>query len=274
MTSQRRTVVRRALAVAGVLGLVTALAGGIVAWRIIEQLDRSVQASLELTDEALTTLDAAVEVAEEALVVVDAGLASTESTVREVSTALDEGRTLLEATAEITTDEVAPAIEAVSATLPGLIDVAGVIDQTLAALAALPIGPDYDPDQSFASTLRDLDAQLADVPDDLAEIGELVAATADSLTAIQEGSAEVADDLGRLRTALGDSAEVLAGYRETTGAARDLVTTQTADLGRDLTVARVLIVLGALSVALGQLVPLGAAWLLAEPRRIRDLLAD
>jgi hypothetical protein len=271
--SNRRRAGRLLLAV-GVLGVLASTAGVVVGWRLVTELDTAVGRSLTLTSEALVALESSVEVAEGALVLIDQGLASTEATTRDVSAALEEGETLFEATATLTENEIATSLEAVEGTLPSLIEVAAVIDRTLSALSSLPLGPAYDPQEPFDSSLRQLQTELDGLPEDLREQAGLIRGAGDSLATVRDGTGDIADSLGELQIALSASAELLGEYTATASQARELVTESEASLEGQLWLARVMIVVLGAVLASAQLVPLGAGWLLLHPDRARKLFEE
>jgi hypothetical protein len=272
MSNPRRA--GRALVAVGVFGVLASVVGVVVGWRLVTELDTAVGRSLTLTSEALVALESSVEVAEGALVLIDTGLASTETTTRDVSAALEEGEELFDATATLTEDQIATSLEAVEGTLPSLIEVAGVIDRTLSALSALPLGPAYDPQVPFDESLRGLQSELDGLPEDLRAQADLIRGAGGSLATVRDGTGDIADSLAELQTALSASAELLGEYTATAGQARELVTESEASLEAQLRLARALICTLGLVLASGQLVPLGAGWLLLHPERARKLLEE
>jgi ABC-type transporter Mla subunit MlaD len=269
-----RTLAGKAFIAAGAVGIVASLLGMVVAVAVTAELDRSMRRSLELTGEALEALDASVDVAEETVILVERSLASTEATTRDLVVAFEDGEALLAATADLSEGQIASSLEAVENALPTLIEVAEVMDTTLTALSALPFGPSYDPDEPFDDSLRAVQAELDGLPDDLRAQADLIREAGANLGTVGEGTAAIADDLGGLRDTLDTAASVLGTYARTADEARDLVQQSESNLGRQLVTLRLLIVVGGLAVAAGQVVPLSIGWALRNPDAFRTFLAS
>lgn len=259
------------LAIAGV-GTVATVSASVVGVRFLTQLDTSLDASLGVTSQAVDTLTATVELVGDTVQTVEGTLDRTERTTRDVGAALDDAGDVLEATAELTEDQLAASLQEVEDALPALIQVAAVIDRTLSALSAVPFGPDYDPAEPFDDSLREIQREIADVPEALREQAGLVRSSRRSLAQVSAGTEGIADDLGELSRALAAAGELLEGYADTAVEARDLVTESQAGLGAQLDVARGLTVVLGIAFTLGQVVPAGAGWLLRDPARATTFL--
>lgn len=267
----RRTVSTALLALGGV-GAVATLAASVVGVSFLTQLDASLEASLGVTASAVDTLTSSVELAGETVIAVERTLGQTERTTRDLSGALDDAGAVLDATADLTEDELAASLQEVQDALPALIQVAAVIDRTLSALDRLPFGPDYAPSEPFDDSLREIQREMADVPEALREQADLVRRSRRSLDRVSAGTTAIADDLADLHGTLTEAGAVLEGYADTAVEARDLVAESQAGLGAQLDIARGLVVVLGLTFTLGQAVPLGAGWLLRDPARAATFL--
>lgn len=263
--SLRPATAGRVLQVIGVVGVVAGLLGLVVGLRLLHLLDDALADSLGVSAQAVDALGASVEVAGDTLQALDVTLADTARTTRDLGTSLTDAEAVLRATAELSEQEIAGGLAAVQDTLPALIQVASVIDTTLGALSVLPFGPDYDPAEPFPDSLRALQAELDGMPEALQEQAGLIRDGADSLGTVRNGTGDIADGLDDLHATVADAGTLIEDYAATAGDARDLVTGNQAALDRQLSWARVLVVLLALSFVAGQAVPLGIGWLLRRP---------
>jgi methyl-accepting chemotaxis protein len=268
-----REVAGRVLLGVGAVGAVVTLIAIVVGVRFLTQLDRSLEASLVVTARAVDTLTSSVELAGETVDAVEGTLRRTERTTRDLVTGLEDAGAVLDATADLTEQEIATSLEAVEDAMPALVQAAAVIDRTLSALSVIPFGPDYDPAEPFDDSLRAVQRELSGVPEALREQSELIRASRRSMDEVSAGTSAIADDLGELHRSLGSAADVLEEYAATAVEARDLVDESQADLGAQLDVARVLVVVLGVTFALGQAVPAGAGWLLLNPARAKAFLA-
>lgn len=264
----------RVLLVVGVIGVLAGLGGIILGQLLITSADDALSRSLVLTGETLEALEDAVVVAEGTVVLVEGGLRQAEATTEDLVGTVDDGAMLLRNIGDLTEDQLAGSLAAFEQSLPGLIDAAGVIDSTLTALATLPFGPSYDPEEPFDDSLRELQASLDGLPEDLREQALLLRETGESLDEVGAGTAEISRDLAAIRTGLDGALEVLRSSTAQATSARELVADTREGLGRQLLLARVLVVLLGLTTAAAQIVPLAIGWSLLRPPGSRPLLRE
>lgn len=245
----------RVMLVIAVLGVLASLVGGIVAWRLVGDLDRGIGQSLELTADALVTVDDSFAIAEDALGILLVGVADAEAAVRSLSASMREGSAALESATQLTGGEVADALESVEQTLPAVQSAARAIDETLAALDALPLGLDYSPDRPLAETIGELRDELRDLPDELREQAAQVELMSEELTSATADTEATADSLAALHDRLVDAEGLVADYSLRTGEARSLVDEQGDVLASSAVRARGVVVMLAVVFALGQFVP-------------------
>lgn len=267
-----RLLAGRVLIAVGVLGIIAGLGGIVLGQLLITSADDALSRTLALSGETLDALQDALVVAEETVALVEGGLGRAEVTTGNLAGTLEDGSALLRSTADLTEGRLAESLAAFERSLPGLIDVAAVIDRTLSALSGLPFGPAYTPAEPFDESLRELQRSLAGVPADLRDQAELIRRTGDSLEEVGAGTTAIAGDLGAIREGLDDALTVL---RDSTGTARDasvLVGDTQANLRVQLGLARALVVLLGLTTALAQLVPLALGWTFVRPVDAKPLL--
>jgi hypothetical protein len=268
----RRPTVGRALVAIGTVGVVVTLVATAVGLRLLGSLDRTLTDSVGVAAEAIDALGATVELAGETTSRLTVTLRRTATTTRDLSAALSDAEGVLSATADLSEDQVAGSVAGVEDALPALVQVAAVIDRTLSALSSIPFGPDYDPEEPLDRSLRTVQAELDGLPEALREQAELIRDASRDLRTARVGTAAIADDLDGLVTTLERSTELIERYAATAGDARELVSGE--DLSGQLVAARVLLLIAGVTIALGQLLPLGAGWLLLRPDAARAFLHD
>lgn len=264
----------RVLVAAGALGVVAALLGTVVGVRLLGRLDTSLQDSVAVTATTLEALDSTVALATDALARTTTTLQDAADTALTVGEATDATVAVLDGAADVTGQEVAGSLAAVQRTLPALIDVAGVIDSTLGALDALPIGPTYDPDVPFDDALRGVEEELDGLPAALRDQAELLRDGADRLAEVRDATTTVGIDLRALAETLHETGETVADLRTATDEATAILARDAGGLTDDLGLARWLLAAVGLATAVGQLVPLGAGLALLDPDRARRLLSQ
>lgn len=258
----RRTIGTAFVAIAA-FGAVVSLVGTVVVWQFVGSLSRDTDRSLELAVDALVAIDATLDVADELVTSLDDGLAGVASTLEVVGATIEDTAQVASATAGVAA-EVAPTLDRVDDALGSLSSISGAIDSTLRQLSRLPFGPSYDPDTSIVTVLDDL-------RDDLGPIGERLDAAAVELDGFAGTTGELRDevdglaaDVDAIRTSLAGSAALVEVYRTTVADAAELADTTRGDLGDDLARTRLVIVLAGFALVLAQAVPL---WLGLELRR-------
>lgn len=255
----------RALLGVGILGVVLSALATVVGLRLLTGFDVALANSIALTADALDAVDASVQVTEGAVSSLTGALRRTEATTRQLAIGIGDTEAVLDATADLTEDELAGSISAVEGALPALIDVAAVIDRTLSALSSVPFGPDYDPAEPFDDSLRSIQRELDGLPEALQDQAELVRDASSSLGEVQRGTLAIADDIGELEDALREASVLLADYSATASDARELVERSERDLQGELRLARVLAVALGLTMMAANAAPLGVGWLLLRP---------
>lgn len=262
--ARRRGAVGRGLQVLAVIGVVVAVFGATVAWRVVGAVDAIAVDSAAVTAEALTSLESTLDVAADLVASLDGTLTALEDTLVTTSGSLEDGAVALGSVSDLA-DDAAPALGSATETLRSLESIGTSIDRTLSALSSLPIGPDYDPSESFGTTVGKL-------ADDLDPLADSFATTAEDLQDVGASTDQLREDLDRLVVGIGDadarlddSAALIAEYRSTAQRAGRTADLASQGLGTDLTFLRLLVLVGCLVLAFGQMVP----WLVA-----RALLAD
>lgn len=268
----RRTTVARSLLAIGAVGSTATLVATGVGMLVLADLDRSLAASVTVTADAVDALADTVAVADDLVGEVAGTLADAGLAARAASGGMDASVDVLEGAADVTDEDVASSLAAVQDALPALVDVAAVIDTTLGALDRLPVGPTYDPDVAFDDAVRSLQRELDGLPEALQLQAGLLRDGAVELRDVQRSADFLADDLDELSRDLRDAREVLDTVATTARDAARVLDEDVAGLAGGITTARVLLVVAGVSLALGQLVPVGAGWLLLRPDRLSRLL--
>lgn len=268
-----RGLVGKAMVAIGVIGALTSVLGAIVGFRTLSQLDRTLDGTIGVTADAVEALQSSVELGGDTMAAIERILEETEAATRGLGVALLDTEAALTGVADLSEGEIASSLTAVERSLPALIDVAAVIDRTLAGLSAVPFGPNYDPDERFDESLRAVQEELRGLPEGLREQAALIRDGRDSLGTVRRGTARVADDLHTLNATLASTAALLDRYADTATEARDIVSGGHEGLRRNLILGRVLVViLGGVLLA-SQAVPLGIGWFLLRPEAATAFLA-
>lgn len=252
--------VGRAMVAVGVLGVVAGAAVAIVGWWLVGSARDAADTSLALTAQALETLDASVALSAQTVGTLDDALGDVQRATASAAVALGQGEELLAQSAELTGTRLADALAAADRSLPAIERVAAVIDTTLQAVDALPVGPEYDPEQPFDESIRDLQAALGPVPGELRAQAGLLDELSASVGAAGRDTAAIAEDVGAVAASLDEARRLLASYAASGAEAGERVSQARADTRAQAGAARLALVALGASAALGQVVPLAAGW--------------
>lgn len=258
----------RIMVVTAAVGLVVAVVGTVVAWRLVGQVGGAVDESLAITDESVDTIEDTIVVAGQVVDDVGAALGALDDVLVQLRDGTRDVEPVLGDVEDLTTD-VPTALSAFQDTLDRVAGAAGEVDAILVQLARLPLAPSYDPETT-------LSAQLDQLSDDLDPVIETLAASGDDLAALRVTTSELRAELGGLTsdvralvTRMDESSALIDRYQAQAGRAGDLVDGSRDDLDGSVTAMRVLVILGGLVFAAGQLVPLwvGSGLLSSDPTR-------
>ncbi len=259
VVEQRTGRVLQFLAIGGVAVAVTLT---IVAWDVLGDLERNVDRSLRIGEDAAATLGETIDLAASVIAAVDSGIVTLDRALDAVEVGLADAADVATSTADLSVT-VADSFDDVDIALGKVETLSSTIDRTLRALSAIPLGPDYDPEVSYPEAIAELraafgpvDIQMRTLAADLDEFAASAVGVGSNLDALQ-------GDLVDARAALADSERLLDGYRVAAAEAGQLAATSRGDLDSSMALARfVAVLLGAWIVA-AQYVP----WWLSRQMR-------
>jgi hypothetical protein len=257
----------RAIAVFGVVVSVVVSAS---LWQFLGDLDRNLNQSLVIGEDAATTLRETIDVADEIVASLDTGLTTLGRTLETVDRAVADSSGVAASTATLAST-LPDSFDDIDAALATVESLSGAIDGALRGASRIPLGPDYDPEVPLPTAVADLRAAFEPIGDDLAVIAGELEAFADGSDGLQRDIGDVRADLERTQTALADSSRLLDRYRVAADDARELAASSRSDLDRSLAWARLAVVLVGLLLAAMQFVPW---WLGGRLLANRDASAD
>ncbi len=240
--------------IVGTVGVLVGVGGAVVGQGLVTDVSRDAETALVLVTDGLESGQASIELAGTAVTDLESAVGTAVTASDEVADTLANSGQLIGEVARITGEDLPESIEAVDAAMPGLIRVAGLIDNTLRA--ARFFGADYDPDRPFDEAVADLDASLEGMPDDLRTQATLLADSTEDVAQIASTARVLSSDLGELRAELAATSQILSEYESTAAEATELVAQLSADLDERAVLLRVFVVAFGLVFAAGQIAPL------------------
>jgi hypothetical protein len=223
----------------GITGIVFSLVGTVAGWRLIGILEDSFERTFELT---AATLKAASDTTATALVMLsaaDEGLAEVERSLGTTTDGLERMATLTAELGIVLTVEVPGALDAITATMPAMIDTARVVDGTMRALSF--VGVDYDPDIPLDESLEQVTAAVAPLAIELRAQAEPFTEVGLTLGSLGDSVSAVGEDVAVIGAEIDNSRGVLDQYETAAAEARSLVADLRTRFGGQMTMMRFLV---------------------------------
>jgi len=239
----------------GAVGVIVAVVGAVVGWIFVGQVADASDDSLEVTVQTLDAVDDTIDLAEEVLVSTVDAVEALAGTLTAVSGSFETGTAAIDDIASLA-DTLGPSLTDAAGTVRTLERIGGQIDSALDTLSSLPIGPNYDPDNGLGETFGSLADTLDELPDELETTSESLTDFTDDAGGLQAELDLFADAVGAVVTDLGNTGTLVEQYRASVTDARALATETKNDLDLSVALMRVLLVVGGITLLLGQIVPL------------------
>ncbi|MEX2423357.1 MAG: hypothetical protein WD990_05205 [Acidimicrobiia bacterium] len=196
--------------VGGVLTGLGALVGMLVGWSLVAGGGDAVTASVDSARRALTAVSETTRVVDDTFDAVADSLRGVQITMSDTSLTLTQASAVTRNLGTVITVDVPESVDAVRATLPGLIRTAGVVDSAMRGLSFF--GVDYDPEVPLDESIGTIDAQLAEIPMVLRAQQATLDSVAGDLRTFSSATLEIADDLAAIRLQLAAASDVLGSY--------------------------------------------------------------
>ena len=236
------------------VGAVVAVFGIVVGWIFVGQVATASDDSLQVTVQTLDAVDDTIDLAEEVLGSTVDAVDALAGTLTAVSGSFETGTAAIDDIASLA-DTLGPSLADASDTVRSLERVGGQIDSVLGALSSLPIGPDYDPEDGLGDTFGRLADTLDELPGELESTSGSLTEFTDNAGGLQAELDEFASAVGTIALDLGDTGTLVDQYRTSVSDARALAVGTKNDLDLSVTLMRVLLVVGGITLLLGQVVP-------------------
>lgn len=243
---------------AGVVGAITAVLVAFLGSRLVTAGSESGLEILAVTRDLLATAGDTAATIE--VIVGDAadGLATVEGSVASGAATLSEVADLADDLGSVVSEDLPESLDALRETMPQVIATAGVIDGVMRTLRF--VGVDYDPDAPLDDSLRALDEQLAEIPGELRAQADGFDAAASGIADFAGSSVDIAREIGTIRATLSGSTEILADYDATVSRGIRVLDELQDRLERQISAARIGILVLGLALAVGQTIPIAIGW--------------
>ena len=232
------------ISIIGLVGLVGSVVLAVIAFLMVSDVYGRLRQSLEITADAVRTVDTTLEVASGALLT----LGQTVETVKAATEQAAESSVLVESSvsqaAEVVGIDLPETIDAVRETMPALIEASSLIDTTLRGLALF--GVPYDPDVPLGEGFRRLDEELEPLSDTLRQNGAVMERLVPTVSGFRTQTELLATQVDEIGAAVEEAAEVIASYQTQAAAFDEAIQSARDSTTRGSVLMRVLVVLGGL----------------------------
>lgn len=252
-SNRRRGLGGTMIAIAAV-GVVVALVGTVVAWQLVGRLDDSSRQTLTVTIQTIDSIEDSLDLAAD---VITATTDSVDAAAESLD-ALDESfdaATGVVGEIDDLTEIVGPTLEEAGASLRQLEGVGNGIDDLLGDLSSIPFGPDYDPERGLGETIGDVATELEALPAEFEQTSNDLDTFETSIDELQVEIAVLASSVGEVSAELEGSDTIIDQYRTNLADARSIAVVTRDDLDSNVGLMRLILLIGGLNLALGQIVP-------------------
>lgn len=255
-----------------IVGVAVALSGTAVAWQLTGELTTSSRETLDVTIETIDSLEDSIDLADDVLSATTESIDTASTALTALAESFDAGTGVVDEIERLT-NIVGPTLGDAAVTLRQLEDVGSTIDQLLGDFSSIPFAPDYRPDRELGETIGDVATEIEKLPSEFDQTAESIGGFGTALDEVKLQLERFAVDIDAVNDGLTDTSPLIAGYRRNVSDARAAAIDARAGIDDNLAVMRLLLVLGGIVFAVGQLVPFWFGRELIE-RSKADVIAD
>jgi methyl-accepting chemotaxis protein len=239
----------------GAVGVVVAVFGTVVGWVFVGQIATASDDSLEVTVQTLDAVDDTIDLAEVVLVSTVDAVDALAGTVSAVAGSFETGTAAIDDIASLA-DTLGPSLADAGETVRTLERVGDQVDGVLDAVSSLPVVPSYDRENGLGATFCTLADTLEELPGQLDATSASLTYFTDNASELQAELDQFADAVATIAVDLDDTGTLVDQYRASVADARALAVDTKNDLDLSVSLMRVLLVVGGVTLLLGQVVPL------------------
>ncbi len=259
--------------IVGLIGVVISVIGTYFSFRFVDSLGAGVIDTLEFTGQSLTTVEETLQLTKTTVGQINDTMATVEDTANNVSTAIRQTRPLIDQVSTVASTTVPDSLEALQNTIPNLVEVAGVIDNTLRTLSEVRIqrdlglfeidfdlGVDYDPEAPFDESVAALGDTLEGVPEQLRSLDVYLDVTADNLETISNDVNNLADNINVINSSIAEINPLIDDYIMIVNEIQQTIAELEASIATNLQYVKIGLLVLFIWFGFNQLMPLYYGW--------------
>jgi methyl-accepting chemotaxis protein len=250
-------------------GIVLSIAGLVIGRQMVDNIGSGLDNTLSLTSQTLDTVGDTLNVTRQTVNDVNNSLTTTQETAANVARTINESRPLLDQIAQVASHDAPDSIEAVQASLPNVVAVAGTIDQTMHTLndfqferriLGIPLrfdlGIDYAPTEPFDVSVSRIGNSLDGLPARLRTLEVYLNVTDGNLYRVSQNLFDLAADLENIGNSVDQVEPLLEDYVRLTTETSDMIRQTRANIEQQIQTAKLVITIIFLYMGLAQIAPL------------------
>jgi methyl-accepting chemotaxis protein len=266
----------------GLTGIGASVIGASLGREVVNKLGTELVSSLELVSLSLDRLEGSLLLVKTTMFDVGEGLVTVETTVRDLERSIAETQPLLQHLDSITSEQLPDSLDSVQRTMPSLVQVSGIIDDTLTRLSDFRIdrrilgvqiqfdlGINYDPEIPFDESVRQVGSSLDGLSDQLRALKQNIETSTENLDLLGQDLDSLAADLNVVNGRISEMGPLLDEYLRLVEDLSVRAIQIRNSIDSQLERAKSIVTLFAIWMGLTQLAPLYLGWELARGRRLR-----
>lgn len=238
----------------GIIGVALSIAIGILGWRLVGDLGSAAEQSLNLSGEALITIDRTIGVVRETVGTLGDGLATVEGSLGDASTTLESASDLFDVTADVAATDLPESIASVRQAMPPLISSAESITDAIGALSIF--GINTGPTQPLAEPIIEIEANLSQLEERLRTQAGAITEIAADFDSFSGDASDLAENVGQMNRDLAEAESLLVDYATTTANARGAIEATQTEVSKAVSTAKATVVVLAILFGLTQAAPI------------------
>lgn len=209
-----QVVTTNVLRLVGLVGVVTATAGMVIGLWALNRIEAVLDDTLQLATTSLDALKSSSGLADASLDSVRAGLDGIKGATSGMDQAFVKGEKVLGDIGRLVENDISTSVRQFDGTLPGLVQVAKVVDGAVQALNQSPLNLPLA-DSAFSDNLTGLQERLIPIADNLKTQGKVIQDTAKNLRESGENVVKLNQEVSALSDTVAATEALLQAYDET-----------------------------------------------------------
>ena len=270
----------------GIVGVVLSGMGVVYGRRAIDAAGTQADAGLRFASENLDTVVDTLVLANNTVFEINDALDTVEAAVVDSSQAISQMIPMMDQVTAVISQDVPQSLEAVQATIPDLVQVAKVMDDTLTTLSRFRIdetiplvnyriqydlGINYNPVQPFDLSVQQMGDSMEGLPQQLRDMEGYTAVTQDNLQTIGDDLLAISQDLDDVNDQFSQLPPQLQEYIRLVNDVNNKTRQMRAAIDDKLATAKQILTIAMIWLGLTQIAPLYLGWELITRKRNNEL---